>query len=55
MKTQKRSRAKFLARVKGGLQVDIGVPAFLPGSQVDLRPVRNFEKYIGETFEFNVL
>ena len=35
--------------------MDIGVPAFLPGSQVDLRPVRNFEKYIGETFEFNVL
>ncbi len=46
---------KVLARVKGGLQVDIGVLAFLPGSQVDLRPVRNFEKYIGETFEFNVL
>ncbi len=46
---------KVLARVKGGLQVDIGVPAFLPGSQVDLRPVRNFEKYIGQTFEFNVL
>ncbi len=46
---------KVVARVKGGLQVDIGVPAFLPGSQVDLRPVRNFEKYIGNTFEFNVL
>ncbi len=46
---------KVIARVKGGLQVDIGVPAFLPGSQVDLRPVRNFEKYIGETFDFNVL
>ncbi|MEW6350860.1 MAG: 30S ribosomal protein S1 [Thermodesulfobacteriota bacterium] len=46
---------KVVARVKGGLQVDIGVPAFLPGSQVDLRPVRNFEKYIGQTFEFNVL
>jgi len=46
---------RVVSRVKGGLQVDIGVPAFLPGSQVDLRPVRNFEKYIGETFEFNVL
>ncbi len=46
---------RVVARVKGGLQVDIGVAAFLPGSQVDLRPVRNFEKYIGETFEFNVL
>lgn len=46
---------KVVSRVKGGLQVDIGVPAFLPGSQVDVRPVRNFEKYIGESFEFNVL
>ncbi len=46
---------KVVARVKGGLQVDIGVPAFLPGSQVELRPVRNFEKYIGKTYDFNVL
>lgn len=53
--TDKTITGKVVARVKGGLQVDIGVPAFLPGSQVDLRPVRNFEKYIGETFEFNVL
>ena len=42
-------------RVKGGLTVDIGVKAFLPGSQVDLRPVRNLEKYIGEAFEFKVI
>ncbi len=53
--TEKTISGKVISRVKGGLQVDIGVPAFLPGSQVDLRPVRNFEKYIGETFEFNVL
>ncbi|MGB6067367.1 MAG: 30S ribosomal protein S1 [Desulfomonilaceae bacterium] len=53
--TEKTITGKVIARVKGGLQVDIGVSAFLPGSQVDLRPVRNFEKYIGETFEFNVL
>jgi small subunit ribosomal protein S1 len=53
--TEKTILGRVVARVKGGLQVDIGVPAFLPGSQVDLRPVRNFEKYIGETFEFNVL
>jgi small subunit ribosomal protein S1 len=46
---------KVVARVKGGLQVDIGIPAFLPGSQVELRPVRNFDKYIGRSFEFNVL
>jgi len=53
--TEKTLTGKVTARVKGGLQVDIGVLAFLPGSQVDLRPVRNFDKYIGETLEFNVL
>jgi small subunit ribosomal protein S1 len=53
--TDKTITGKVTARVKGGLQVDVGVPAFLPGSQVDLRPVRNFDKYIGETLEFNVL
>ena len=42
-------------RVKGGLTVDIGVKAFLPGSQVDLRPVRNLEKYIGESHKFKVI
>jgi small subunit ribosomal protein S1 len=53
--SQKTIAGKVVSRVKGGLQVDIGVPAFLPGSQVELRPVRNFEKYIGQTFDFNVL
>ncbi len=53
--TEKTILGKIVARVKGGMQVDIGVPAFLPGSQIDLKPVRNFDKYIGETFEFNVL
>ncbi|MFH1115909.1 MAG: 30S ribosomal protein S1 [Pseudomonadota bacterium] len=53
--TEKTISGRVVSRVKGGLQVDIGVSAFLPGSQVDLRPVRNFEKYIGETFDFNVL
>ncbi len=43
------------ARIKGGLSVDIGVKAFLPGSQVDLRPVRNLDKLIGESFEFSIL
>lgn len=42
-------------RVKGGLQVDIGVKAFLPGSQVDLRPIRNLEKMIGERYDFKVI
>ena len=42
-------------RVKGGLTVDIGVKAFLPGSQVDLRPVRNLDKFINETYQFKVI
>lgn len=53
--TEQTVSGKIVARVKGGMQVDIGVPAFLPGSQIDLKPVRNFDKFIGETFEFNVL
>ncbi|HET98683.1 MAG TPA: 30S ribosomal protein S1 [Desulfurivibrio alkaliphilus] len=43
------------SRVKGGLSVDIGVPAFLPYSQIDLRPVRDLDALIGETFEFKIL
>lgn len=46
---------KVISRVKGGLSVDIGVTAFLPGSQVDLRPVKNLESLVGETFEFKIL
>lgn len=42
-------------KVKGGLQVDIGIPAFLPGSQVDIRPHRNLDRFIGEEFEYKVL
>ncbi len=45
----------IVARVKGGVQVDIGVKAFLPGSQVDLRPVKNLDKLIGETYEFKII
>ncbi|MFP4194643.1 MAG: 30S ribosomal protein S1 [Desulfosalsimonas sp.] len=42
-------------RVKGGFSVDIGVQAFLPGSQADLRPIRNLDEMVGQTFEFKVL
>ena len=45
----------ILSRVKGGLAVDIGVKAFLPGSQVDLRPVRNLESVIGERLSFKII
>ncbi|MCC7535637.1 MAG: 30S ribosomal protein S1 [Deltaproteobacteria bacterium] len=45
------------ARVKGGLSVTIrgGVKAFLPGSQVDLRPIRNLDKLIGQTYQYKVI
>lgn len=46
---------KIVANVKGGLTVDIGVSAFLPASQVDVRPIGNLEKLIGQTFEFKVV
>jgi small subunit ribosomal protein S1 len=44
-----------VGRVKGGLKVDIGVSAFLPGSHVDVRPSRSLDRYIGETFEFAII
>lgn len=42
-------------RIKGGLKVDIGLKAFLPGSQVDLRPVKNLDKLIGEKIKVKVI
>jgi len=45
----------IISRVKGGLSVDIGVKAFLPGSQVDLRPVRNLEGLIGDRAQFKII
>lgn len=44
-----------IAKVKGGLSVDIGVKAFLPGSQVDIRPTKNLDQYIGKTFKFKII
>lgn len=46
---------RIVGRIKGGLTVDIGINAFLPGSQVDLRPVRNLEKLLGATFDFKII
>jgi len=46
---------RIVSRIKGGLSVDIGVNAFLPGSQVDLRPVRNLDKLLGESFQFKII
>jgi len=41
--------------VKGGFLVDVGVDAFLPGSQLDVIPVRNPEEHLGKTYEFRIL
>jgi small subunit ribosomal protein S1 len=48
-------KGTITGRVKGGLQVDIGVKAFLPGSQVDIRPVRNLDQFLAKEFEFKVI
>ena len=52
---QEEIEGTIIAKVKGGLSVDIGVKAFLPGSQIDLRPVRNMDGYIGKTYRFKVI
>lgn len=45
----------IVGKTKGGLIVDIGVRAFLPGSQVDLRPVRDLDRVIGKTFPMKII
>ncbi len=44
-----------VSRVKGGLTVDIGLKAFLPGSQLEIRPVRNLDGYLGQQLEVRVI
>jgi small subunit ribosomal protein S1 len=46
---------RVIDRIKGGLKVDIGVPAFLPGSLVDVRPVRNLDALRGQEFRMRVI
>src|SRR5713226_3421129 len=45
----------IIGKVKGGFKVDVGVPAFLPGSHVDIRPSRNLDRFIGTTDRFAVV
>jgi small subunit ribosomal protein S1 len=45
----------IINRVKGGFSVDIGVQAFLPGSQADLRPIRKLDEMVGKKFTFKIL
>lgn len=53
--TQEVIEGMVVSKVKGGLNVDIGVKAFLPGSQIDLRPVKDLDQFIGKTFKFKVI
>lgn len=47
---------KIIAKIKGGMTVDIsGVKAFLPGSQIDLRPIKNLDQLIGKSYPMKVL
>jgi small subunit ribosomal protein S1 len=48
-------RGKIIARVKGGMSVDIGLPAFLPGSQINLKPIKDFDSHIGTVQDFKIL
>lgn len=48
-------RGKIISRVKGGLSVDIGLQAFLPGSQVDLRPIRDMDSLVGTEHNFKIV
>jgi len=48
-------KGTIVSRVKGGLSVDVGLPAFLPGSQVGLRPVRDMDGLVGTEHEFKIV
>ncbi|MBN1638608.1 MAG: 30S ribosomal protein S1 [Ignavibacteriales bacterium] len=49
-------QGKILKRIKGGMVVDlIGIEAFLPGSQIDVRPVRDFDSFVGQTMDFKIV
>ncbi|HSL90731.1 MAG TPA: 30S ribosomal protein S1 [Ignavibacteriaceae bacterium] len=47
---------KIVKRIKGGMVVDLlGMEAFLPGSQIDIRPIRDFDAFVGQTMDFKVV
>ncbi|HUB50890.1 MAG TPA: S1 RNA-binding domain-containing protein, partial [Terracidiphilus sp.] len=48
-------KGTVVSRVKGGLTVDIGIKAFLPGSQLEVRPVRNLDGYLGQQIDVRVI
>lgn len=48
-------KGKVKSVVKGGLMVNVGVEAFLPGSQVDIIPPKDLSEYVGKVFEFKIV
>ncbi|MDH5429000.1 MAG: 30S ribosomal protein S1 [Nitrospirota bacterium] len=52
---EKQVQGKVISRIKGGMIVDIGVKAFLPGSQIDLTPVRDLDGLVGKTYNFKII
>lgn len=49
-------QGKIVKRIKGGMVVDLlGMDAFLPGSQIDVRPIRDFDAFVGQTMDFKVV
>ena len=54
-KEEKSIEGKIVSRIKGGMMVDIGVKAFLPGSQIDLHPVRDLDGLVGKIFPLKII
>ena len=54
-KDEKSIEGKIVSRIKGGMMVDIGVKAFLPGSQIDLHPVRDLDGLVGKMFPLKII
>lgn len=54
-KNKEEVKGKVVKKVRGGLEVDLGVPAFLPSSQVDIKIKRNLEKFIGREFLLRII
>ena len=54
-KEEKVVEGRILSRIKGGMMVDIGVKAFLPGSQIDLHPIRDLDSLVGKSFPLKII
>jgi small subunit ribosomal protein S1 len=48
-------KGRVISKIKGGLMVDIGVPAFLPGSQIDIKPVKDLDQYLGQVLDLRII